>query len=330
VPEPCHKNWDKMTNVEKGRFCGSCQKKVIDFTSMSDRELAAFFKKLPDSVCGRFLQDQLNRDIVIPKKRIPWAKYFFQITLPAFLISMKATSQSSRTQGKVFATCKKEIMGDTIIIDTVNDNPISNEISKIRGRIVDERGNGLSGATIVVKGTSEGAASDPLGNFILKMKKDTKPQILVASCLGHHSKEINFTEEYKNNKDNVMEIKMEEYVTGGLVVVRVGPVSIRKATHIPILNKIFKDSSFNNFRVYPNPAQVGSLLHFEFKKPVPGIYSIQLFTQTGQLIHGEEIELNEKNQLESIRVPSAIPGTYFIRMRNKKTGKEYPEKIIIQ
>ena len=133
------------------------------------------------------------------------------------------------------------------------------------------------------------------------------------------------------NEKGILEIKMEEYVTSGLVtVVRVGAVSIPKTTYVPILNKIFKDTSFNNFKVYPNPAQVGSLLHFEFKKPVPGIYSIQLFTQTGQLIHAEEMEVNEKNQIVSVRVPSVIAGTYFIRMRNKKTGKEYPEKIIIQ
>src|SRR3982074_2534516 len=142
IPEACHENWDKMTSVEKGRFCGSCQKKVIDFTDMSDRELVAFFKKPAASVCGRFLPDQLDRDLVIPKKRIPWVKYFFQFTLPAFLISMKATSQTSRTQGKVFATCKKEVFGDTIIIDAVKKNPISNVISEIKGRIIDSEGSG--------------------------------------------------------------------------------------------------------------------------------------------------------------------------------------------
>ena len=192
VPEACHENWDKMTRVEKGRFCGSCQKKVIDFTNMSDRELVAFFKKPPDSVCGRFRDDQLARGIAIPSKRIPWAKYFFQFTLPAFLITLKATSQTSRTQGKVFATCKKEIMGESVRIDTVNDNSPSNAIKEISGRIVDETGNGLPGATIVVKGTSEGVASDASGNFILKMKKDTKPQILVASSVGYVSMEIDF------------------------------------------------------------------------------------------------------------------------------------------
>ncbi|MES1223720.1 MAG: T9SS type A sorting domain-containing protein [Bacteroidota bacterium] len=94
ISDPCHENWDNMTSVEKGKFCGSCQKQVVDFTNMSDREVAQFFKKpSTGSVCGRFMQDQLGRSIEIPKKRIPWVKYFFQFALPAFLVSMKATAQ---------------------------------------------------------------------------------------------------------------------------------------------------------------------------------------------------------------------------------------------
>src|SRR5215204_2566694 len=95
IPTPCHENWDNMSPVEKGRFCDSCQKQVVDFSNMSDRQIAVFFKKpSTGSVCGRFMQDQLDRDMEIPKKRIPWVKYFFQFALPAFLLSIKANSQT--------------------------------------------------------------------------------------------------------------------------------------------------------------------------------------------------------------------------------------------
>ena len=157
IPVPCHENWDNMSPVEKGRFCSSCQKQVIDFSNMSDREIGQFFKKpSTGSVCGRFMQDQLDRDIAIPKKRIPWVKYFFQFVLPAFLLSMKATAQGKVTiinQGKA-STCKEPLMGVPAQItgtfiephikkpgeqvkstqaDSINDK------SEIRGKVVEEK-----------------------------------------------------------------------------------------------------------------------------------------------------------------------------------------------
>ncbi|HET6993642.1 MAG TPA: T9SS type A sorting domain-containing protein [Chitinophagaceae bacterium] len=96
IPHPCEENWDEMAPTEKGRFCASCCKQVVDFTHMSESQLAAFFRKTPrGSLCGRFSSDQLARDIEIPGKRIPWVKYFFQFALPAFLISMRATAQGN-------------------------------------------------------------------------------------------------------------------------------------------------------------------------------------------------------------------------------------------
>jgi hypothetical protein len=89
-----------MTPVDKGKFCGSCQKQVVDFSNMSDRQVAEFFKKpSTGSVCGRFMADQLDRGIEIPKKRIPWLKYFFRFVIPAFLVSIKASAE--KRQGKI-------------------------------------------------------------------------------------------------------------------------------------------------------------------------------------------------------------------------------------
>ena len=96
IPEPCHEDWNKMTPGDKGRFCDSCQKTVHDFTGMSDAQLIAFFKKPSTaSVCGRFYNDQLERDFEIPRKRIPWMKYFFQFTIPIFLTSLKTHAQGN-------------------------------------------------------------------------------------------------------------------------------------------------------------------------------------------------------------------------------------------
>ena len=62
IEKPCHENWDKMTPNEKGAFCGSCCKNVIDFSKQTVKEIKVFFSVLPatEKVCGRFKDEQLE------------------------------------------------------------------------------------------------------------------------------------------------------------------------------------------------------------------------------------------------------------------------------
>lgn len=62
INTPCHENWDAMTPNEKGAFCLSCQKNVVDFSKKTVSEIKDFFKTVPEteSVCGRFEESQLD------------------------------------------------------------------------------------------------------------------------------------------------------------------------------------------------------------------------------------------------------------------------------
>lgn len=62
INNPCHENWDAMTPNEKGAFCLSCQKTVVDFSKKTVEEIKDFFIKVPEteSVCGRFEEEQLS------------------------------------------------------------------------------------------------------------------------------------------------------------------------------------------------------------------------------------------------------------------------------
>lgn len=64
IPEPCHEDWNKMTPKEQGRHCASCDKTVLDFTGMSDKQIMQQLQQ-NTSTCGRFSNYQLNRDLVL-------------------------------------------------------------------------------------------------------------------------------------------------------------------------------------------------------------------------------------------------------------------------
>lgn len=63
VKESCTADWGKMTAQEQGRFCGKCEKVVVDFSEMSDQEIIDQIKKSSRGLCGRFYEDQLLREL---------------------------------------------------------------------------------------------------------------------------------------------------------------------------------------------------------------------------------------------------------------------------
>ena len=60
--------------------------------------------------------------------------------------------------------------------------------AKVSGKITDEAGNSMPGVTILVKGTSEGVASDVDGSYTITAPN--KNSVLVFSFLGYASKEV--------------------------------------------------------------------------------------------------------------------------------------------
>jgi hypothetical protein len=68
IHKPCSANWNKMTPNDLGRFCGLCSHTVVDFSSMSDREIQNYFRcHSHQKTCGRFRDHQLLPQI---RKRV--------------------------------------------------------------------------------------------------------------------------------------------------------------------------------------------------------------------------------------------------------------------
>ncbi|MBZ4191111.1 hypothetical protein [Niabella beijingensis] len=63
IPVPCHENWDTMVPQEKGRYCSSCCKTVVDFTHMTTDDIAAYLiRHQSQKICGRLTEAQLAKE----------------------------------------------------------------------------------------------------------------------------------------------------------------------------------------------------------------------------------------------------------------------------
>lgn len=338
IPQPCHEDWERMLPADKGRFCNSCQKQVIDFTGMSDSQLIAFFRKpSTGSVCGRFMQDQLERSMILPKKRIPWLKYFFGVTIPALLVSQKVSAQ-----GKVAIT------GDTIAVAQIRGQVISavdkaedlkDSVGRvIEGRVQDEDGTGIPYASIRIKGSTQGTATDASGNFRITYYGEKKIVILEVSYVGYETREIKVN--MKQSSQSKINLKMKPQMLGEVVVtstvcerkgtvVAGGVMSVRTSPISELRQKI-TDTVTKWFKIFPNPVMRGKTINIEWNKQEEGYYTLQLFDLSGRAVHQREIWIDAEARLLNFEIPQVAVGNYLLSLVNKETGKAYTEQVYVR
>ncbi len=103
----CDRSWESMAATDRGRFCDSCQKPVIDFTGWRREELIAWFKREPET-CGMFELHQVDPRYVPIEQVGRKARRGFLALLTAFSLgAVQAqtpaepvrTEQTARTPG---------------------------------------------------------------------------------------------------------------------------------------------------------------------------------------------------------------------------------------
>ena len=318
---------------------------------MSDREIALFFKKSSaGSVCGRFLEDQLNRDMEIPRKRIPWIKYFFQFLLPGFLISMKATAQGKvkvmEEETNVAVKNPKLLKNNKSTKYTGSEctitqgmvapliiAPIPPEPSTVHGKVVDENDTPVPFATVVLKGTINGTVADSNGVFSLNTEGSWDSIYLVASSVGFLPVQATVTKADAAASCAIV-LRVASKSMGEVVIISPVPTHrkgmIMCVRSISAKYKIPGPVAQEHLKVYPNPIQVSSTVHIEWDKKEYGDHSLHLYTQSGQLVSRRDIYIDQETRVLSIDVPNVPAGSYFLRITNQQTNKSYSEKIIIQ
>jgi TonB-dependent SusC/RagA subfamily outer membrane receptor len=189
ITQPCHENWQQMNPTEQGKFCNACAKEVIDFTSMSDTDVLHYFiKGKRENVCGRLYDEQMNRDIVKPvytAKKISWYWNYFAML---FLFLFKGNAGKGQVQIKPILL-EQAIEKDTMITARLGGITAGVRVeSAIDGRVMDEAGKGIAGATVQVKGTNKATLTDANGAYHLSDIGGN--DFLKISSVGYCSKEI--------------------------------------------------------------------------------------------------------------------------------------------
>lgn len=202
IPKPCHENWLEMTAAEKGRFCSNCQKTVIDFTKSSDREIITAYNE-NKTLCGRFNNFQINRNLIIPKEK----NSIWMIAATAILAFLGLGSAAAKAQESVKTeqTDNKQI-NDSKIIE-------SKEESFYSGVVFDENKLPIPGANVIIKGTKIKTHTDFNGNFSIKAKKN---EVLVFSYIGY--KNVKF--KLKDNSQIVITMEPNSTALMGEVIIR--------------------------------------------------------------------------------------------------------------
>jgi CarboxypepD_reg-like domain len=221
IPNPCSENWNNMTPQEKGRFCDTCQKCVVDFTAMTDAAVLDYFNKNNNKICGRFDKRQLDRVLIINDKRF---QKRFNIAASLLLLSSLGFGNTVKHDAVLpFKILQFEVKNAAL--ESQNRFPtdsISNDKITIGGKIftAENLKEPLIGASILIKGTSLGRVTDIDGEFAFTIPIEfLQDGILVISCIGYKTQELELSK-LKTTEHLDISLKESEGLSGEIIVIK--------------------------------------------------------------------------------------------------------------
>jgi hypothetical protein len=311
IPSPCQENWDAMRPEEKGRHCASCQKTVIDFTGMSDREIIGHLARAGQGVCGRMAPDQIDRDMsLLAPPRLngvrgwPWV----------FVGVMMAADPS---------VGRPPLTGDVVVrkVDTILQPPVivGEPTVKRMGKVavdVDElrvtKGEVEIGAVRVLDSTND--KSKQLMGTPVCIKSDTlsvipadlvKPEVgeAVYGIAGGISIGLAVSP-VQNLLDTV-----KHWVEDSLAAMRLLPE--------------------RGFSVYPNPVRRGAVVSLSWKAE-RGTYRVGLINISGGLVQEREVVVRAKGQVDLFEVPAGVSSGVYVIWAVGDGGKGMTRELVVQ
>ncbi|CAH0152302.1 hypothetical protein SRABI27_00565 [Pedobacter sp. Bi27] len=163
ISNPCHAAWEGMEPQTNGKFCGSCQKLVVDFTHFTDAALKQWFNQNQVVSCGRFKPEQLDR--YIGGKTATFFKIFKPSLIAASIFAFLSIPKFTYAKYVRPLETEYKIQQSQVLDD------VKGEYTFIMGRVYDQDGIGLNHINIELKDQNIYAETAADGSFYIKIKK---------------------------------------------------------------------------------------------------------------------------------------------------------------
>lgn len=334
VDSPCAQHWDQMTPADQGRYCSACQKTVIDFTAMTDREVVDWVSRHPAGFCGRFVNGQLNRDLHNPpQQRTAWHSRWNYLLAAVLFSSEVSAQQKPATPG----VTQVEDAGRPREMASTRQPSVSPPVREIpdviRGQVISkEDHNPVWGATVSIVGTHSAVATDSKGKFVINSHMLQGSHVLEVSSVGFETIRVDLnTIPLSGDSMGLLILPVSQTLVGDVVIVTKkkhrSPAQILTDTlsAIGIIDKALS--------VYPNPVNRGGSITVALRLRGPGPYTVQLFSLTGVLMETMEVTGEQRSTDVLMNIPpTATPGNYFVRLSGSSgTGaaKVHTQQLVI-
>jgi hypothetical protein len=316
-----------MQPNKEGRYCMSCQKTVVDFSNMTDKEILDYISNASGNICGRIDTTQLYRGIQENKPRKRFSLLFiWNMIIMLFVFAGKAKAQAvgGLKYEKMYQVKDERPEELRCVLPKTVNGVVKNAIT----------GEPVPFASIMLKGTKIGVSSDSAGKFVMALPLQKHKSTLEVSSLGFETATISFsdtTEAICNLSPEAKDLRKVEVVSYmGMLrgkVRCVATVSRRER----IARKMIELLPRKDVVVYPNPIGAGNNIQAALQLKEKGEYFIELMDAGGRIMWMQKINLPETKYNFSIPTQNTwSAGIYWLRISGQHTKKIYNGKIVIQ
>jgi len=187
IANPCQKiEWSKMSNIERGKFCTLCSKKVIDFSALSDEEVIFHLTKSKKTICARLNNSQMNRVLSKSnqKRNVFWDKIMASLIVISFSSNISLSNSKVNNLGNEILHHKDYYNKSTIKSNLITSQDSIKNI--IKGVVLEKDINEPFFTTVFIKNTDISVETDSLGCFQIILPDDFNKDIftLVVPAIG--------------------------------------------------------------------------------------------------------------------------------------------------